>query len=54
MGGLAVRLAHRTAPAAYWAPWEDALPVIEGRLPHAAQVVTAQLEEVDEVCGLFG
>ena len=53
MGRLGLRSALRTAPAAYWASWADALPMIEGRLPQVAQLVTAQLEEVHEAVGCF-
>ena len=35
-GGLGLPSAERTAPAAYWAAWMDALPVIRSRLPGAA------------------
>ena len=52
--GWVLRSARRTAPAAYWASWADALPMVEGYLPQVAQVVTAQLEEVDEAVGCLG
>ena len=35
-GGLDLQSAERTAPAAHWAAWMDALPVIRCRLPGAA------------------
>ena len=33
MGGLGLQLASRTAPAAYWAAWADALPLLRARRP---------------------
>ena len=44
MGGLGIRSATRMAPAAYWASWADALPMLETRLPQVAQIVTRQLD----------
>ena len=42
LGGLGLRSAARTAPAAYWASWADALAMIHGRAPSvAADAVTA-------------
>ena len=32
MGGLGIRSASRLAPAAFWASWADALPMLEKRL----------------------
>ena len=46
MGGLGIRSATRMAPAAYWASWADALPMLETRLPQVAQIVTRQLDSV--------
>ena len=40
-GGLGLRSAVRTGPAAYWASWADTLPMIAARCPAAA----SQLEE---------
>ena len=37
MGGLGFRAAVRMAPAAYWASWADALPMLQERLPVVAQ-----------------
>ena len=34
-----VRSATRMAPAAHWASWADALPMLETRLPQVAQIV---------------
>ena len=45
LGGLRLRSAARMAPAAFWASWADALPMIAERLPAAADHVEAQLAE---------
>ena len=37
LGGLGLLSATRTAPAAYWAGWADALPVLRQRLPEFAE-----------------
>ncbi|CAE7318649.1 novN [Symbiodinium pilosum] len=44
MGGLGVRSAERTAPAAYWAAWADALVPLRDRLPEGADGYTEPLE----------
>ena len=36
LGGLGLRSAAQTAPAAYWASWADALPMLKARLPDLA------------------
>ena len=36
LGGLGLLAAERLAPAAYWASWADALPVLQQRRPDAA------------------
>ena len=36
LGGLGLRSAERTAPAAYWAAWADALVPLHDRLPEWA------------------
>ena len=36
LGGLGLRSAARTAQAAYWASWADALPMLKARLPDLA------------------
>ena len=46
MGGLGIRSATRMAPAAYWASWADAVPMLETGLPQVAQIVTSQLDSV--------
>ena len=38
-GGVGLRSASRTAPAAYWAFWADALPMISARTPGVARRV---------------
>ena len=43
LGGLGLRSATRTAAAAYWAAWADALPMLLDRLPHQAGQWVAQL-----------
>ena len=52
MGGLGLRSAVRTAPAAFWASWADALPMIATRLPVAAAHIVHSLtrEEGSEGC----
>ena len=42
-GGLGLQCAVRTAPAAYWAAWADALPVLRARRPDAAARCLAEL-----------
>eukprot|EP00439_Symbiodinium_sp_Y106_P010376 s2888_g1.t1 len=41
--GLGLQCAERTAPAAYWAAWADALPVLHARRPDAAARCRAEL-----------
>ena len=43
LGGLGLRSAGRTAPAAYWASWADALPMIQARAPQVADTALAAL-----------
>ena len=43
LGGLGLQCAERTAPAAYWAAWVDALPVLHARRPDAAARCLAEL-----------
>ena len=38
LGGLGLLSATRAAPAAYWAGWADALPVLSQRLPEFAEI----------------
>ena len=58
LGGLGIRSAARTAPAAYWASWADALPMLRARLPRvaakAAELLDAATDSgtcLDEVRG---
>ena len=44
LGGLGLQCAERTAPAAYWAAWADALPVLRARRPDAAARCLAELD----------
>ena len=46
LGGLGLRSAERTSPAAYWASWADALEVIRQRRPNEAAAFLAELERV--------
>ena len=43
MGGLGLRSAVRTSPAAHWASWADSLPMIQKRHPAVARLIVAQL-----------
>ena len=43
LGGLGLRSAIRTAPAAYWAAWADALPALYKRSPAFAEACTRLL-----------
>ena len=43
-GGLGLRDARRTSPAAYWAAVADALPVLEEKLKPLAEFAVAQLD----------
>lgn len=43
LGGLGLYAAARLAPAAYWASWADALPVLRQRVPALAERLTAIL-----------
>ncbi len=43
LGGLGLRSARRTAEAAHWASWVDALPVLASRAPRLAAQVVADL-----------
>jgi len=44
LGGLGLRAATRTSPAAYWAAWADTLEVLKERRPAEAAAILAQLE----------
>ena len=43
MGGLGLQSAVRMAPAAFWASWADALPMIATRLPQTATSIVHRL-----------
>ena len=44
-GGLGLRSATRTAPAAYWASWADALPVLAGKSNALASLALTRLDD---------
>ena len=44
LGGLGLRSAERSAPAAYWASWVDALSVIQTKAPDVAATVLHNLD----------
>ena len=54
MGGLGLRSAARMAPAAYWASWADALPMVHERLSGVAENAVIALEGDDELEGCLG
>ncbi len=43
-GGLGLRSASRTYPAAYWASWADTLPEVKARHPQTASLLLDQLK----------
>ena len=43
LGRLGLRSAARMAPAAFWASWAKAFPMISKRLPEVAKRVTVEL-----------
>ncbi len=47
-GGLGLRDARRTSPAAYWAAVADVLPVLRARLPSLAARALEQLQQADQ------
>ena len=50
MGGFGLRSASRTAPAACWASWANALPMIQARLPAIAHCCTSILQVAPRGC----
>ena len=48
MGGLGLRSTERCAPAAFWASWADALPMIAKRNPEVASEVVHKLSQEEE------
>ena len=47
-GGLGLRSARRTQPAAHWANWADAIKMVQERHPGVARTILAALEENSE------
>ena len=47
LGGLSLRSARRTAPAAWWASWVDAFGTIAKRQPGLARRLIAELDRAD-------
>ena len=45
LGGAGLRSAERTAPAAYWAAWADALPMLQERQPQLAAQFCSELQQ---------
>ena len=43
LGGLGLRSAARMSPAAYWAWWADALPMLQARLPQVTANIVGGL-----------
>eukprot|EP00973_Karenia_brevis_P070868 9850613-Karenia_brevis.AAC.1 len=44
LGGGGLRSAARAAPAAYWASWSDAIPVLQHKAPRLASMIVHALE----------
>ena len=44
LGGLGLRSARRMAPAAFWASWADAMPMLSERLPSLTDQIIEHLE----------
>ena len=44
-GGLGLRSARRTGPAAYWASWADTLPMMTAKCPDMAHQIFTELEK---------
>ena len=45
LGGLGLRSAVRTGPAAFWASWADTLPMMANRCPELANLLLVELEK---------
>ena len=43
LGGLGLRSARRMAPAALWASWADAMPMLSERLPNLTDQVKSRM-----------
>ena len=50
MGRLGLRSGQRLAPAAYWASWADALPMLQQRLPNLTRQVVECLSVEGATC----
>ena len=50
LGGLGLRSAERTAPAAYWGSWADTMKVISDRAPRVATTILADLSRETQQC----
>ena len=50
LGGLGLRSASRMAPAAFWASWADALPMLSARLPELTDRVVEGLSTQPRGC----
>ena len=48
LGGLGLRSATRMAPAAFWASWVDALPMLSQRLPALTDQIMQSLDSVHD------
>ena len=48
LGGLGLRTATRMAPAAFWASWADALPMLSQRLPALTDQIMQSLDSVQD------
>ena len=62
LGGLGLRSARRLAPAACWASWADAMPMLQERVPDATEVLARELArmpvegclgELHTACGIL-
>ena len=50
LGGLGLRSSDRTVPAAYWASWADALPMLSRRLPELTTHILNELAHGPQGC----
>ena len=53
LGGGGLRSAARTAPAACWASWSDAIPVLQHKSPRLASMIAHALESNTQVASCF-
>ena len=51
LGGLGLRDARRTSPAAYWAAVADALPILQAKMRPLAEFAVAQLDSPQPAAG---